>query len=344
MRSLRCEAKACIAAAFIASSAAGAIGHAAAETNEIRVSGVFGLSNLPVYVAVERHLIEARAQAVGLPDVKVTLIRVSGGAAAADLLLSGNADIASAGATNLMVLWDKTLNLKQGQVRGIMALCDSPISLISVDPRIRTLRDFTDNDRIAVTSIRVSVQAIVLGMAAAKEFGWDQRTKLDPLTVAMPHEDGMAMLLSGGGVVRTQAAQLPFSVEEMDSGKAHLLLTSNEVMDGRSTLGVALTTAKFRAENPTVYASIVAGLHDALDFINQDKHEAAAIYVKYEPQKKGIEWVAGILQHEDLIKFDSVPHGTEKFTTFMFKSGLLRNHPQSWRDLYWESGPDIAGN
>jgi NitT/TauT family transport system substrate-binding protein len=344
MRNRRRRAKACIAAAFIAAAAAGTIGHAAAETNEIRISNVFGLSSLPVYIAVERHLIEARAKAAGLPDLKVTLVRVSGGTTAADLLLSGNSDIASSGVTNMMVLWDRTLKLKQGQVRGIMALSDSVISLISVDPRIRTLRDFTDNDRIAVTSIRVSLQAIVLGMAAAKEFGWDQRAKLDPLTVAMPHEDGMAMLLSGNGVVKTQAAQVPFSVEEMDSGKAHLVLNSDDVMEGRSTLGIAFTTAKFRAENPTAYASVVAGLHDALDFINQNKREAAAIYVKYEPQKKGVEWVYGILQHDDLIKFNSVPHGTEKFTTFMYKSGLLRNRPESWKDLYWENGPDIAGN
>jgi NitT/TauT family transport system substrate-binding protein len=193
-----------------------------AEITNVRVGGIYGLVNLPVYVVEDRHLIEAHAAAAGMPGVTVTSTQVSGGATAADLLLSGNVDVSSVGATNMMVLWDRTRAMHAQQARGMMALCDSPVSLITVDPRIKSLRDFTDADRIAVTSIKVSVQAMVLQMAVAKEFGWDERTKLDQLMVMMPHEDGMAALLSGGAEVKTQAAQLPFSVEELQSGKAHL--------------------------------------------------------------------------------------------------------------------------
>jgi NitT/TauT family transport system substrate-binding protein len=317
---------------------------ARAEITDVRVGGVYGLVNLPVYVVEDRHLIEAHTADAGMSGVTVTPTQVSGGATAADLLLSGNVDVSGVGATNMMVLWDRTRVLHTQQVRGMLALCDSPMSLVTVDPRINSLRDFTDADRIAVTSIKVSVQALVLQMAAAKEFGWDGRTKLDPLMVMMPHEDGMAALLSGGAQVRTQAAQLPYSLEELQSGKGHLLLTSTQVLGGPSNLGVLITNDRFHSQNPKVYAAVMGAFEEAIDWINANKRQAAELYVRHEPQKKGADWVYEMLQDPAQISFTSVPHGTQKFTDFMFRSGLLRNQPASWKDLYWDNAWSKDGN
>ena len=38
-------------------------------------------------------------------------------------------------------------------------------------PKIKTLKDYTETDRIAVPSVKISMQAILLEMAVAKEFG-----------------------------------------------------------------------------------------------------------------------------------------------------------------------------
>src|ERR1700692_3724731 len=46
--------------------------NAAAETPPLCIAGVYGWGNLPVYVAVDRHLIEARAAAAGIPGLKIT--------------------------------------------------------------------------------------------------------------------------------------------------------------------------------------------------------------------------------------------------------------------------------
>jgi NitT/TauT family transport system substrate-binding protein len=332
------------AAAAIALLLLGGSHPAGADPNEVKIGGVYGLASLPVYVAMELHLVEAQAKALGLPDVKASFRIVSGGANAADLLVSGNVDVAAASITNMMVLWDKTRSLKQKSIRGIMPLTDSPVFLITTDPTINSLRDFKDTDRIAVTNVKVSIQAIVLAMAAAKEFGWEERFKFDPRSVAMPHEDGMAALLSGGGEVKTQAAQLPFSVIEMDSGKAHLLLTSTDVLDGPHSIAVAVTTDQFRSERPKLYAAVVAAFQQAIEFINGNKRAAAEIYVKYEPQKNGVDWIYNILQKPELINFTSTPHGNEKIADFMFKTKLLRNRPESWKDLYWEGAPAKDGN
>src|SRR5258707_4165505 len=121
------------AGALLVAVALGSIREAAAEAAEVRIAGVNGLINLPIYVAMEKHFVEKQASAAGLRDVKVSFMVVSGGANAADLILSNNVDVAAVSITNMMVLWDKTRTLKQRAVRGMMALCDSPVFLITTD-------------------------------------------------------------------------------------------------------------------------------------------------------------------------------------------------------------------
>ena len=44
---------------------------------------------------------------------------------------------------------------------------------------MKTIKDFTEKDRIALPAVRVSIQAVVLQMAAEKVFGKGQEHKLD---------------------------------------------------------------------------------------------------------------------------------------------------------------------
>ena len=159
----------------------------------VRIAQPYGLVYLPSYVAVDQHLIEQHAKAAGLGDVSVSLTHMASGPAANDMLLSGNADLAMGGFGPAFTIWDKTHGAQQ--VRGVMPLSSSPVFLISVDPRIQSLKDFRDGDKISVSAIKVTDQAITLEMAAAKEWGWDQRFRLDPLTVSMSNPDALIAML-----------------------------------------------------------------------------------------------------------------------------------------------------
>src|SRR5258707_8430865 len=97
----------------------------AQETKEVRIVQQFGLSYLPLHVAVEQKLIEKHARAAGLGDIKVTLSKLGSGAAVNDALLSGSVDIAMAGTTVLMTIWDKSKG--HGDIKGMMAFCDTPM-------------------------------------------------------------------------------------------------------------------------------------------------------------------------------------------------------------------------
>src|ERR1700733_15209907 len=258
----------CLAAWFVA----GSLAAARAEQNMVRIAQPYGLGYLPSYVAVDQHLIEQYAKAAGLGDVQVTLTRMASGPAANDLLLAGDADIAMGGFGPAFTVWDKTHGAQQ--VRGVVPLACSPVFLVSNDPRIQSLRDYRDGDKISVSAIKVTDQAIVLQMAAAKEWGWDQRFRLDPLTISMSNPDALIAILSGAGEIRSHASIIPFSVTELESGKAHLVMTSDQYLDpGSSSVGM-WAGARFHDPNPKLYQAVVAGFEDAIALINRDPHRA----------------------------------------------------------------------
>ena len=315
---------------------------ARAEQNMVRIAQPYGLVYLPSYVAVDQHLIEQHARAAGLGDISVTLTHMASGPAASDMLLSGNADLAMGGFGPAFTIWDKTHGARQ--VRGVMPLSSSPVFLISVDPRIQSLKDFRDGDRISVSAIKVTDQAITLEMAAAKEWGWDQRFRLDPLTVSMSNPDALIAMLSGQSEVKTHAAIIPFSVEEMESGKAHLVMTSDQYLEPGSSSVVMWANAQFHDPNPKLYQAVVSAFEDAIALIGRDPHLAAQIYVAHEPQKHDLGWIEAMIRNPKLITYSSVPRGTLAHARFMYKVGTLKHEPSSWQELFWENEAGKPGS
>jgi NitT/TauT family transport system substrate-binding protein len=308
---------------------------ARAETNQVRIVMPYGLAYLPTYVAVDRGLIQKHAKAAGLPDVTVTLTHMASGPASSDLILAGDADLAMGGFGPAFVLWDKTRGAQK--VRVVTPLSGNPVWFLSTDPRIRSIRDFGPNDRIAVSAPKVTAQAIALQMAAAKEWGWDQRFRLDPLMVAMSNPDAMAMLLSGSGEVKTHASIIPFSVEEMESGKAHMVLDSDDFLPPDSSIAVLYAAARFHDGNPKLYAATAAAFEEAFALIHSDPHAAAEIYVAREPQKRGVAWIERMITDPKLIRYNPTPRGLMKHAEFMHAAGTLKNKPESWKDLVWDN-------
>jgi NitT/TauT family transport system substrate-binding protein len=308
---------------------------AMAEADRVRIVVPYGLGYLPTYIAVDRGLIQQHAKAAGLGDITVTLTHMASGPASSDLLLSGDADLAMGGFGPAFVLWDKTRGARK--VRIVTPLSSSPIWLLTNDPHIHSIRDFGPNDRIAVSAIKVTSQALSLQMAAAKEYGWDQRFRFDPNMVSMSNPDGMAMLLSGAGEVRTQAAIIPFSVEEMESGKVHMVMNSEDYLEPGSSIAVLYAGAGFHDGSPKLYAATAAAFEDAFDFIRQHPHEASEVFVAREPQKRELAWIEAMIVNPKLILYSSTPRGLKKHADFMYDAGTLKTKPDSWKDLVWDN-------
>jgi NitT/TauT family transport system substrate-binding protein len=317
-------------------------GGARAETDTVRIAMPYGLTYLPTYVMLDGHLIEKYAAAAGLGTIKVEFQHMASGPAISDMILAGDVDLGMGGFGPAFVMWDKTRGAQK--VRGVVPLSSSTILLMSVDPRIHTLRDLQDGDKIAMSAIKVTDQAVALQMAAVKEWGWDARFRLDPLTVAMSNPDGLAIMLSGGGEVKNHLTGVPFSVIEQESGKAHVVMSSADYLTRGSTSGMVYASARFHDPNPKLYGAVAAAYEEATAIINRDPHRAADIYLAHEPQKRDVGWIEAMLRDPALIRFDTTPRGIQEHADFMRAVGTMKNRLENWKDMFWENMADKDGS
>ncbi len=324
-----------LGAALLASTAA------QAETEEIRFAQQYGLGYLPIHIVKEQRLIEKHAVRLGLPNTRATFLQVGTGSAATDMLLSGNLDMELGGVTILVNLWDKTRG-RQG-VRGIMGLCDTPFQYITVDPRLKSLKDFTAADRIAVTTVGISPPALVFQLAAQREMAPALAAQATSMEVAMSFPDAYAGMLSGKLEVKTQATADPFARALLADGRARLLFTSYQVLGGPHTGGVLFTTTRWKEANPKSYQVVVAAFTEAQEFIRDHREEAAAIYAKQEPTSLPPDIVKQSVMNPDL-DCTATPHRTQALADTMKLFGLLRTPPASWKELFFENVQDLPGS
>jgi NitT/TauT family transport system substrate-binding protein len=300
---------------------------------EIRLARQFSMGYLQFNVMEHQQLIEKHAQALGLSDVKVSWLTFNGPAAINDALLSGTIDIASGGAPGLLLLWSKTKSTAN-EVRGIAAMSSQPFLLNTRNPAIKSLSDIKETDRIAVPAVKVSVQAIMLQMAAAKTFGPENFAKLDTLTVSMPPPDATIALLSGGGEIDLAFSVPPFQQQQLEKPGITTVLNSFDVMGASHSFTVAWTSARFREQNPVLYKALFAAMQEATDIVNKDKRGAAQLWITDSHSTLPLPFVEQIVGGAQ-VRWTTVPENTMTFARFMVTNGMLKTAPQSWRDYFF---------
>jgi len=308
---------------------------AAAEVREVRLAKQYGLGYLPLIIMEEQRLIEKHARAAGLGDIKVTWATLGGGSAMNDALLSNSVDYISSGVAPLVVLWGKS----NGAVKGVSALISTPNYLNTNNPAVKSIRDFTDKDRIAMPSAKVSIQAIILQMAAAMEFGQDNFARLDKLTVTMKHPDAMAALLSGKSEITGHLTSPPFMFQELDNKRVRTVLNSYDVLGGPHTFNVITTTKAFHDSNPKTYAAVFAALEESITYINKNRRSAAEIYQKASKTRESLEDLLKEISQPSLV-YTTTPLNVAKFSDFMYRTGTIKTKPNSWKDLFF---PNVHG-
>jgi NitT/TauT family transport system substrate-binding protein len=311
-----------------------------AEVSEIHVSRQYGISYLPLMIMEDQKLFEKHAKAAGV-DVKVVWSKFASGAVMNDALLSGNLQFASGGVAPFTTLWAKTRsNL---DVKAVAAINSMPLYLVTNNPKVKTLKDFTDKDKIALPAVKVSIQAVTLQMAAEKAFGAGQEHKLDHLTVSMSHPDGETALLSGKSEITAHLSSPPFQYQELEHKGMHRVLNSYDVLGGPATFNVVWTTAKFHDENPKVYAAFVAALDEATAQINGNKRAAAETYLRISKDKDSLDDILKMLNDPE-IKYTTTPNNVMKYVDFMHKIGSIKVKPDSWKDMFFPNAQKLSGS
>jgi len=238
-------------------------------------------------------LIEKYATQRGLKDFKVSWQRFNGPAAMNEALLSGSTDIVAGGVPGLITLWDKTIGTSF-EVRGICALSSQPFLLNTSNPEIKSIKDFSERDRIALPSIKVSVQAVVLQMAVAAAFGEANYAKLDPLTVSMSPPDATIAMLSGAGTISSVFSVPPFQFQQLEQKNIHTVLSSFDVL-GPHSFTVAWTSSRFRKDNPELYAAFLDAVKEATAIIAADPKGTAQTWIDDSSSKLSLDMVTKVV-------------------------------------------------
>jgi NitT/TauT family transport system substrate-binding protein len=300
------------------------------EQRELRISKQYGINYLPLIVLEGHKLIEKNAKAAGLGDVKVEWLTFGGGSTANDALLSGNVDLVSGGVAPAIILWDKT----KGAAKILATLDRLPLILNTSNPNVKSIRDFTEKDRIALPSVRISIQALTLQIAAAKEFGKENFARFDPWTVALPHPDALVALTSGKSEITAHFTNEPFATLEQQNPNIHKVLTSYDIFGGPHTNNLVYTSEKFYNNNPRLASVIIKSLNEADAWIEANKHEAALLYLEITKSKEPVELIENILNsHKDIV-FATKPLNVTNYSDFLYDAGLISSKPKT-EDLFF---------
>jgi NitT/TauT family transport system substrate-binding protein len=310
---------------------------ARAETNVIKIGKQYGLPYIQFVIMEDGKLIEKHARLQGLGDVKVDWATLGGPAQINDGIISGAIDIGAVGLPNLITMWEKTRN--NVKVRAIAGLNFMPLILVTRNPALKSLRDYGEKDRIALPSVKISMQAILLEMAAAKEFGEANYEKLDPLTVSMGHPDAFAAVNSGTEVT-SHFSSAPFENRQLKMPGYHQVVSSYDIIGPHSVSCISMTT-KFHDENPKTVAAILGAMKEATAWIKSDKKAAAEAYLRITKDKMPVEEMIAILNDPTMV-ITIVPKGADKISEFLAKVGRIKAKPDNWKDYYFGDVDKLA--
>ncbi len=309
-----------------------AVPGAHAATEKLRIAIQYGVTYLPLMIVQHERLIEKNAKAAGLGDIEVVWNKFSGGNIMNEALLSGNLDLAVTGGPSFLILWDKGQSMLD--VKGIASYGATPLYLVSKNPAVKSIKDLSEKDRIAVPAVKSSVQAIVLQMASEKTFGRGNHGKLDPLTVSMGHADAAVAMMSANNPINTHFAAPPYAQRELAQPGFHAILESSEVFGGPFSNGVIYATTKFHDANPQLMKAVQKSVDEALASIRKDAKAAAQIYLKASGETMPLPDLLAIIQDPNADWSSSAPKGFFKFAEFMHQIGSIKRKAGSWKDMF----------
>ena len=306
---------------------------ARAEVTELRMATQFGIGAMAMIIMQKNRVLERQLAAAGLADTKVTWRQFPGGNPMNEGLLSGSLDIVSGGTTVFITLWSKAKGSPQA-VRSIGAISALPLWFMTRNPNVHKLEDLGPNDKIALTTVKVSVHAILLQMAAEKLWGPAQSSRFDALTVGIPHGDAVAALVSGVHEINNHFSAPPFQYVEARAPGVRRITTAEEILGSPASYMVAYATEKFRADNPKTFAAFVAALDEVIASINRDPRAAARDYLAASKDPITLDEAVAMITDAGS-KFTTAPTNVMTFAEFMAKQGLIKTRPESWKDMFF---------
>jgi NitT/TauT family transport system substrate-binding protein len=307
---------------------------------QIRIAQQFGIGYLILDVVQDQKLIEKYGKQQGV-DIKVEWNSISGATAMNEALLAGALDVVSAGVPPMLTLWDRTRGRQN--VKAIASLGSMPNYLLSNNPKVKTLQDLSDKDRIAVPAAGVGYQSRTLQIETARVFGKADYKRFDNISVSLSHPDATVALISGGSEINTHFSSPPFQYQALENKNVHKIISSYDILGGPATFNVLYTTQKFHDDNPKTYKAFYNALVEAAQFIRANKAKAADTFIRVQKSKLAPEFVRKIVEDPE-IDFTISPQRSYVYADKLHDIGVLKNRAASWKDYFFEEAYAQPGN
>lgn len=313
----------------------------AQQKSEVTFSRQPGINYMSTHVIEKQRLIEKHAEKLGVANLKINWLTMGGGGAQTDAMLAGSVDVCNTGVTNLLLLWDRT----RGGVKGIVATSAQPLAMVTRDPRIKTLNDVKEGDKIAVPTLKVSTQSMLLQIQAAKMFGEKNWAHFDPFTVQLSHPDAAVIMTNPAHEVKSHFAAPPFQYFELKNVPgAHVVTSSFDIMGGPMTQAGFFTTTKFADANPKIIEAVRAAAEEAEGFIRSNTRDAVEIYRDGTKDKMSTDDLLEILKQPGMMEYGGAPQNTLPIAEHLHRIGTLKTKAASWKDYYLPVAHSLKGS
>ena len=304
------------------------------------------LSALPLLIMEHERLIERTAEAMGLGRVAVAWL-ASEKTAPIEALAAGQADFAACELIPFLVAASAEPAAPNAidptAIRALGALTRRPYVLVTRNPAVRTIRDFGPSDRIALPALKLSGPAVMLDMAAAREWGIEEHHRLARLAVAMPDDSAAASLLAGTGGITAHFSRMPYVDRELADPAISRVIDSFDIAGMHST-AVLAATMRFRDANSELCKAVLSALQQAGEFIGKSPGAAAEIFAGMATDDDTPpEDLADMIGDPDLV-YDAAPAGVMRIAEFMHRTGRLARRPSDRREMFLPESRDLAGS
>ena len=232
------------------------------ETPTIGIAEQYGIAYAPINIMKEKGILEQK-----LPGVTINWQQFGGPTAIRESMMNGEVDFGFMGIAPVLIGIDNGMEWKYAT-----GISSNEVAIVTSDPDIKSLSDFSPQDRIAILSPGCT-QHVLLCILADEQLG--DPHALDSRTVSMTHPDAMQALLSGTEIT-AHIATPPYIQQEVQAGMS-VVATGEEIMGQPFTFisGVAMTD--FYEEHRDWYDAFIEALDESIDYINDNMEECVQI-------------------------------------------------------------------
>ena len=288
------------------------------EKTTLNIAQQFGIAYAPLNIMEELGMLEEK-----LPDIKIEWKQFGGPTAIREAMISGEVDFGFMGIAPVMIGYDSGMEWKYAT--GISA---NEVALVTDKEGVTSLKDFTDQDRIAILSPGCT-QHMLLCMLCKQQLG--DYMAMDSRLVSMSHPDAMNALMANTEV-SAHFATPPYLQEELKNGM-HVIANGEDIAGAQFTFISGVAMESFYEEYPELYTAFIETLNEAIDYINENTDEAirilAPLYGLTEEELAEQMGYGGTIYSSDLC-------GVEPIKQAMYEMGFLKQN-YDYRDLCFDN-------